>query len=32
MPITEQVNAILHAGKSPQNAIREIMERPLKRE
>jgi len=32
MPITEQVNAILHAGKSPKNAIREIMERPLKRE
>jgi glycerol-3-phosphate dehydrogenase (NAD(P)+) len=32
MPITEQVNAILHAGKSPQNAIREIMERPPKRE
>jgi glycerol-3-phosphate dehydrogenase (NAD(P)+) len=32
MPITEQVDAILHAGKSPREAIREIMERPLKRE
>jgi glycerol-3-phosphate dehydrogenase (NAD(P)+) len=32
MPITEQVNAILHAGKSPKDAIRDIMDRPLKRE
>ncbi len=32
MPITEQVDAILHAGRSPQDAIRDIMERPLKRE
>lgn len=32
MPITEQVNAILHTGKSPKDAIRDIMERPLKRE
>ena len=32
MPITEQVDAILHAGKSPRDAIRDIMERPLKRE
>jgi glycerol-3-phosphate dehydrogenase (NAD(P)+) len=32
MPITEQVDAILHEGKSPKDAIREIMERPLKRE
>jgi len=32
MPITAQVDAILHAGKSPQDAIRDIMERPLKRE
>jgi glycerol-3-phosphate dehydrogenase (NAD(P)+) len=32
MPITEQVNAILHAGKSPKDAIHDIMERPLKRE
>jgi glycerol-3-phosphate dehydrogenase (NAD(P)+) len=32
MPITEQVDAILHAGKSPKVAIRDIMERPLKRE
>jgi glycerol-3-phosphate dehydrogenase (NAD(P)+) len=32
MPITEQVDAILHRGKSAKDAIREIMERPLKRE
>jgi glycerol-3-phosphate dehydrogenase (NAD(P)+) len=32
MPITEQVDAILHHGKKPKDAIREIMERPLKRE
>ena len=32
MPITEQVDAILHAGKSPKDAIRDIMDRPLKRE
>jgi glycerol-3-phosphate dehydrogenase (NAD(P)+) len=32
MPITEQVEAILHAEKSPKEAIRDIMERPLKRE
>ena len=32
MPITEQVDAILHCGKSPKDAIRDIMERPLKRE
>jgi glycerol-3-phosphate dehydrogenase (NAD(P)+) len=32
MPIIEQVDAILHAGKSPKDAIRDIMERPLKRE
>jgi len=32
MPITEQVDAILHKGKAPKDAIREIMERPLKRE
>jgi glycerol-3-phosphate dehydrogenase (NAD(P)+) len=32
MPITEQVDAILHAGKSPKDAIRDIIERPLKRE
>jgi glycerol-3-phosphate dehydrogenase (NAD(P)+) len=32
MPITEQVDSILHAGKSPKDAIRDIMERPLKRE
>ena len=32
MPITDQVDAILHRGKSPKDAIREIMDRPLKRE
>jgi glycerol-3-phosphate dehydrogenase (NAD(P)+) len=32
MPITEQVDAILHAGKPSKDAIRDIMERPLKRE
>ncbi len=32
MPITEQVDTILHQGKSPKDAIRDIMERPLKRE
>lgn len=32
MPITEQINAILHRGKSPADAIRDIMERPLKKE
>lgn len=32
MPISEQVYAILHQDKSPRDAIRDIMERPLKRE
>jgi len=32
LPITEQVEAILHLGKPPAEAIREVMERPLKRE
>lgn len=32
LPITEQVHAILHHGKAPKDAIRDIMERPLKRE
>ncbi|MGB8476734.1 MAG: NAD(P)H-dependent glycerol-3-phosphate dehydrogenase [Candidatus Acidiferrum sp.] len=32
LPITEQVEAILHHGRSPGEAIRSIMERPLKRE
>ncbi len=32
MPITKQVDAILNAGKSPKDAIRDIMDRPLKRE
>jgi glycerol-3-phosphate dehydrogenase (NAD(P)+) len=32
LPITEQVAAILHEGRPPREAIRSIMERPLKRE
>jgi glycerol-3-phosphate dehydrogenase (NAD(P)+) len=32
LPITEQVSAILDQGRSPREAIRNIMERPLKRE
>jgi glycerol-3-phosphate dehydrogenase (NAD(P)+) len=32
MPITVQVDAILHQDKSAKEAIREIMDRPLKRE
>ncbi len=32
LPITVQVNAILHQGKAPAAAIREIMDRPQKRE
>jgi glycerol-3-phosphate dehydrogenase (NAD(P)+) len=32
LPITEQVDAILHQEKAPKEAIRDIMERPLKRE
>jgi glycerol-3-phosphate dehydrogenase (NAD(P)+) len=32
MPITEQVAAILHLGKAPRDAIRDIMERPQRRE
>ena len=32
LPITEQVDAILHRGKAPQEAVRDIMERRLKRE
>ena len=32
LPITEQVNAILHEGKPPADAIRDVMERPAKRE
>jgi glycerol-3-phosphate dehydrogenase (NAD(P)+) len=32
LPIAEQVNAILDQGRSPREAIRSIMERPLKRE
>src|SRR5262249_56902397 len=32
LPITEQVDAILHSRKPPREAIRDIMDRPLKRE
>jgi glycerol-3-phosphate dehydrogenase (NAD(P)+) len=32
LPITEQVNSILHLGNSPRDAIRAIMERPLRSE
>lgn len=32
MPITEQMYAVLYEGRSPQDAIRELMERPLKAE
>lgn len=32
LPITEQVNSILNLGNSPKDAIRAIMERPLRRE
>ena len=28
MPITEQMDAILHRGKSPKDAIHELMTRP----
>lgn len=31
-PIAEQVHAVLHLGQSPRQAIRELMERPLKQE
>jgi glycerol-3-phosphate dehydrogenase (NAD(P)+) len=32
LPITEQVEAILHQGKPPSEAIRDVLDRPLKRE
>ncbi|HVA72175.1 MAG TPA: NAD(P)H-dependent glycerol-3-phosphate dehydrogenase [Candidatus Limnocylindrales bacterium] len=32
MPITEQMYAVLYEGRSPQDAIRELMDRPLKAE
>ena len=32
LPITEQVAAILHQGKPPREAIRDIMDRPQRRE
>jgi len=31
-PIAEQVYAVLHQGRSPRQAIRELMDRPLKQE
>jgi len=31
-PIAEQVDAVLHQGRAPREAIRELMERPLKQE
>jgi glycerol-3-phosphate dehydrogenase (NAD(P)+) len=31
-PIAEQVHAVLHEGRSPHQAIRELMDRPLKQE
>jgi glycerol-3-phosphate dehydrogenase (NAD(P)+) len=30
MPITQQMHAILHDGKAPRDAIRELMTRPGK--
>ena len=32
MPITDQMDAVLNRGKDPRQAIRELMERPLKEE
>jgi len=32
MPITEQMNAVLHEGRAPSTAIRELMERRLTKE
>jgi len=32
MPIAEQMNTILSGGRSPQDAIRELMDRTLKNE
>ncbi len=32
LPITEQMYAVLYEGRAPQDAIRELMERPLKAE
>jgi glycerol-3-phosphate dehydrogenase (NAD(P)+) len=32
MPITEQMHAVLHEGRAPSAAIRELMERPLTKE
>jgi len=32
LPITEQMHAVLYEGRAPQDAIRELMERPLKAE
>ena len=32
LPITAQVNAVLHQGKAPRDAIQDIMERPQRKE
>jgi glycerol-3-phosphate dehydrogenase (NAD(P)+) len=32
LPITQQVHSILHLGNAPRDAIRAIMERPLRPE
>ena len=32
LPVTQQVYAILHHGRAPKDAIREIMDRPQKHE
>jgi glycerol-3-phosphate dehydrogenase len=32
LPIPEQVHSILHLGIAPKDAIRAIMERPVKKE
>jgi len=32
MPISEQVYQVIHAGKHPRTAVRELMERSLKQE
>jgi glycerol-3-phosphate dehydrogenase (NAD(P)+) len=31
-PIAQQVHAVLHQGRASREAIRELMERPLKQE
>jgi glycerol-3-phosphate dehydrogenase (NAD(P)+) len=32
MPIAEQMDAVLHQGRAPRDAMRELMERRLKQE